>query len=169
MEDGLSRRIASSSPTVPARLIESAHHDGSGVSESASPARSGYEKARPRADAPLPATDSVGPVPASAEAETSPDNHYAGAGDDEAPEWPDETVEAAMIAEQRERNDDAPPSPRAPRPTREAGADEDAAEPLPKLDALIEKIPPDVRETLDELFRARFTSVQRVPKHALKE
>ncbi len=86
--------------------------------------------------------------------------------DDEGPEWPDEAVESAMRAEQRERDGEmpAPPRPRA------AATDEpeDLNAPLPRLDSLIEKIPPQVRETLDELFRARFTSVQRVPKAVLK-
>ena len=110
---------------------------------------------------------SVAP-PATESGEIAPEAD-SGAGDDDAPEWPDESVEAAMIAEQRERDaGDITPS-RAPRPAREADRDDEAAAPLPQLDALIEKIPPNVRETLDELFRARFTSVQRVPKQVLKE
>jgi hypothetical protein len=96
--------------------------------------------------------------------ETSPDV----SADEEAPEWPDESVESAMRAEQRERDADVavaarPRVEKAPEPE-----EDDAALPLPKLDALIAQIPAQVRETLDELFRARFTSVQRVPKKALK-
>jgi hypothetical protein len=87
--------------------------------------------------------------------------------DSEGPEWPDEAVEAAMRVEQRER-DQVSPSPTKPNPApATAEAEEDSA-PLPKLDALIGQIPPAVRDTLEELFRARFTSVQRVPKSALK-
>ena len=37
----------------------------------------------------------------------------------------------------------------------------------PSLDSMVERIPPAVRETLDELFRARFVKVVRVPKSAL--
>lgn len=40
--------------------------------------------------------------------------------------------------------------------------------PLPKLDELVKRIPPTVRETLDELFRAKFVSVKRVDRAALK-
>jgi hypothetical protein len=88
-----------------------------------------------------------------------------GVPDDEAPEWPDETVESAMRAEQREREGDTP----APRPAKPAAdVDEDEQKPLPQLDVLIPQIPSVVLETLEELFRARFTSVQRVPKSALK-
>lgn len=45
-----------------------------------------------------------------------------------------------------------------------AGADRgiDAA-PLPKLDDLVARIPAPVRETLDELFRAKFIAVRRYP------
>lgn len=36
-------------------------------------------------------------------------------------------------------------------------------DPLPELDALVARLPAEVRETLDELFRARFVSVKRLP------
>jgi hypothetical protein len=39
---------------------------------------------------------------------------------------------------------------------------------LPPLDELVKRIPPEVRETLEDLFRARFVTVKRVPKKALK-
>jgi hypothetical protein len=39
---------------------------------------------------------------------------------------------------------------------------------LPSLEAVIEQIPAEVRATLEELFRARFTSVQRVSPSVLK-
>lgn len=45
-------------------------------------------------------------------------------------------------------------------------AAEDA--PLPKLDELTKRIPPSVRETLDDLFRARFVAVHRVSPKTLK-
>lgn len=47
-------------------------------------------------------------------------------------------------------------------------ADETEAAPLPALDSLVQRIPPHVRETLDDLFRARFVAVKRVPERALK-
>ena len=38
--------------------------------------------------------------------------------------------------------------------------------PLPPLDTLVARIPAEVREALEELFRAKFTAVRRVPaKH----
>ena len=40
--------------------------------------------------------------------------------------------------------------------------------PLPALDGLVARIPADVREALDDLFRAKFTIVKRVPASALK-
>jgi hypothetical protein len=91
------------------------------------------------------------------------------ADDSDGPEWPDESVEAAMRAEQRDRDFDsaAPATVKPVRGDRSADAPDEAA-PLPKLDTLIEQIPPAVRDTLEDLFRARFTSVQRVPKTALK-
>ncbi len=39
---------------------------------------------------------------------------------------------------------------------------------LPPLDDLVQRIPPEVRELMDELFRAKFVRVQRVPKKALQ-
>jgi hypothetical protein len=40
--------------------------------------------------------------------------------------------------------------------------------PTPSLDGLIERIPTPVRELLDELFRARYVKVTRVPAAVLK-
>jgi hypothetical protein len=62
---------------------------------------------------------------------------------------------------------------RPSRPTRGAGKaaveeDEPAAVAMPELDALVERLPNDVRDTLDELFRARFVTVKRVPVAALQ-
>lgn len=86
--------------------------------------------------------------------------------DGEPPEWPDESVESAMIAEGRERQEDGPAA--EPRKAPKAEAEPEEGRPLPELDALVARIPAEVRETLDELFRARFTAVRRVPKTALK-
>lgn len=49
----------------------------------------------------------------------------------------------------------------------EAEADE-APGKLPAVEDLVPRIPPEAREALDELFRARFVRVQRVPRKALK-
>lgn len=54
-------------------------------------------------------------------------------------------------------------------PTFKPQNEEESEPPLatPPLDDMIERIPPLVRETLEELFRARFVKVVRVPKSAL--
>jgi len=39
---------------------------------------------------------------------------------------------------------------------------------LPAMEELVKRIPPAAREALDELFRAKFTGVKRVPAKALK-
>jgi hypothetical protein len=56
------------------------------------------------------------------------------------------------------------------RVAREPEENEEAAETggLPKLDELVERIPAGVREAMEDLFRARFVAVKRVPRKALK-
>jgi hypothetical protein len=39
---------------------------------------------------------------------------------------------------------------------------------LPPLDDLVQRIPPATRELVDEIFRAKFITVRRIPKSALK-
>ena len=79
-----------------------------------------------------------------------------------APEF-DESMESAFLAEARERGE-----PVVPPKAREEPAEENETRPLPPLNELVERIPPEVRETLEDLFRARFITVKRVPKRALK-
>jgi hypothetical protein len=67
-----------------------------------------------------------------------------------------------MVSELRARGEFIAPSA-----AREVVEEADAG-PLPPLDQLVQKIPAELRETLDELFRARFVTVKRVPKNALK-
>jgi hypothetical protein len=84
--------------------------------------------------------------------------------DDEAPppSWPDEAAESEFRAEARDRGEPV-------RVVREADAgDEPENEALPKLDELVARIPAGVREALEDLFRARFVAVKRVPRKALK-
>jgi hypothetical protein len=83
--------------------------------------------------------------------------------------WPDEAAESAFIAEARERGETAGPA----KPSRRTASDseregESDSKSLPALDTLVQRIPPAVRETLDELFRAKFTTVRRVPAKVLK-
>jgi hypothetical protein len=75
----------------------------------------------------------------------------------------DEVAESAFRAEAAARGESVRATP----------AVADVAEatdgkPMPALDDLVKRIPADVRETLDELFRAKFITVKRVPKSALK-
>ena len=88
--------------------------------------------------------------------------------DEEGPVWPDEASESAMRVEVTERGETL--NSKAARELAEAAA-EAAAEKkgLPSLDALVERIPADVRETLEDLFRVKFVKVARTPKKALKE
>ncbi|HTO04498.1 MAG TPA: hypothetical protein VL069_12385, partial [Opitutus sp.] len=76
--------------------------------------------------------------------------------------WPDETAEAAFLADTRG-------TPESVTPRREAPVNEEAlATPLPKLDELINRIPAESRELLEELFRAKFTTVRRIKQSDLK-
>jgi hypothetical protein len=77
--------------------------------------------------------------------------------------WPDEAAETSYLAGARERGE---PLPKA-EPAAE-GADDTDPKSLPDLDELVQRIPPEVREVLDDLFRAKFTKVRRIPVRALK-
>ena len=79
--------------------------------------------------------------------------------------WPDEHAEAAFIADARQRGEPVV----AVVATREAAEEkEDEKQALPALAELMKRLAPEVRETLDDLFRAKFTGVRRVPKQCLK-
>ena len=80
---------------------------------------------------------------------------------DESP-WP--TEEPVFLAEARERGEAVATVPK-PLPPTEAEAEKG---PLPPLDELVQRIPSEVREILEELFRVKFTNVQRVPAKHLK-
>jgi hypothetical protein len=73
--------------------------------------------------------------------------------DDSAP-WPTEADETAFRA-------GAPPAALPAIVAREEA-------PLPPLDDLVARIPEEVRHTLDDLFRAKFTAVRRVYPKQLK-
>lgn len=80
--------------------------------------------------------------------------------------WNDEAAESAFRAEARERGEPV----RASRSAIEL-VDENNSEDrknLPSLDELVKRLSPEVRETLDDLFRAKFTTVRRMPVKALK-
>lgn len=77
--------------------------------------------------------------------------------------WSDETAEAEFLAEARDRGEISKPKVAEIEPT-----DEREAKPLPTIEELVERIPAGVRDMLEDLFRAKFVNVQRVPKRALK-
>lgn len=76
----------------------------------------------------------------------------------------DEAAEAAFLAEARERGEVVKPRS----DTIVDPVEEIDSKPLPALDDLVAKIPAEVRETLEDLFRAKFVTVRRLPKKALK-
>jgi hypothetical protein len=83
-------------------------------------------------------------------------------GGDDAPSGPSSEEEAMFLAEQREAAGDEHAPPKV------AQMDiEDEKSELPPMEDLIKRIPLATRETLEELFRARFITVKRVPKSAL--
>ena len=76
--------------------------------------------------------------------------------------WPDESAESAMLSELKSRGELATPMPTQ-------AVEETDTRNLPPLDELVKRIPPEVRETLDDLFRVKYVRVVRVPKKALKD
>lgn len=116
-----------------------------------------------QAEEPLPAEASeavrVVPLPALA----ADEGHGSLFGDD-AP-WPtDEAGESSFLADARNRGESLVPL-RSAMPKEEAEAD---TAPLPPLDDLVQRIPAEVRDLLEELYRVKFTTVRRVPAKALK-
>ena len=77
--------------------------------------------------------------------------------------WPDESAEAAFRAEARERGE-----PELPAAAPLEASEETDTKNLPPLEDLVKRISPEARELMDELFRAKFTTVRRVPAKALK-
>lgn len=75
--------------------------------------------------------------------------------------WPDESAESAMLSELRERGE----KPAVVAATE--AVEEIDSKNLPPLNELVQRLSPAVRETLDDLFRARFVRVARVPQKAL--
>lgn len=84
--------------------------------------------------------------------------------EESAPTSFEESAEAVFLAEARERGEVVAP----PRAATTESPDETDKGPLPPLADLVSRIPADVRATLDDLFRAKFVAVRRVPVRALK-
>lgn len=87
----------------------------------------------------------------------------AGSFDDDGPSWPDETAERAFLAQQSVGA--APGSSTAAAPS--DNEEMDSAN-LPPLDSLVARIPLETRKMLDELFRAEFKTVRKIPQRLLK-
>jgi len=82
--------------------------------------------------------------------------------EDAAFEGVDEMAESAFRAEARDRGEVVVAVPKA---ESEEPID---TKPLPPLDKMVQRIPAEVRDVLEELFRAKFVAVRRVPAKALK-
>ena len=83
----------------------------------------------------------------------------------EAPAGPSEAEEAVMLAD---RNNGTAGPDAIPAGVGLVAEVEETPAKLPSMDELVQRIPPEVRELMDELFRAKFVRVQRVPKKALR-
>jgi hypothetical protein len=77
------------------------------------------------------------------------------------PGWPDDSAEAAFLADRPEADPPAAPAETGPGAVPEG-------DPLPPLDGLVQRVPENVRAALDDLFRAKFTGVRRLPPEVLK-
>lgn len=75
--------------------------------------------------------------------------------------WPDETAESAFRSDARARGETV---------TTAAVeiVEETSTKALPPLEELVKRLPPAVHEALENLFRAKFITVRRIPKQALK-
>lgn len=79
------------------------------------------------------------------------------------PSLPGEEAEAAFLAEARERGEEVASVTAA----LAAAESEEEKGALPPLEELIQKLPAELRDTLDDLFRAKFVKVMRVRKKDL--
>ncbi|PTY05906.1 hypothetical protein DB347_16345 [Opitutaceae bacterium EW11] len=90
----------------------------------------------------------------------------APAATDEPAPWPDDAAESAFLLEQREADN---PAGGSSTPKADGADSADDATPLPPMQELIDRIPPQARETLEDLFRAKFIAVRRASPDALKK
>ena len=110
---------------------------------------------------PAEVSDGVGVVPVVANNEASTGGLFG----DDAP-WPtDEVTENSFLADAKERGETVMPVLPAAVAEREEPEDTGA---LPALDDLVQRIPAEVRDLLEELYRVKFTTVRRVPAKQLK-
>ncbi len=85
-------------------------------------------------------------IATNAETNQSPETMPPPAADDEGYVWPEGSESAPAIL----------------------AAPEPAPAPLPSLEDLVQRLPPDVRATYDDLFRPKYVGVKRVAAEALK-
>ena len=83
---------------------------------------------------------------------------------DDGPVWPSEDAESAFRAEARERGEEV-----AVEAALDSAEAEEEKRAVPALDELMPKLPEAVRDTLEELFRAKFVRVIRVRKKDLRQ
>jgi hypothetical protein len=79
------------------------------------------------------------------------------------PPLPGEEAEAAFLAEARDRGEEVATVAAA----LAAAEIEESKSALPPLEDLVQKLPAELRDTLDDLFRAKFVKVIRVRKRDL--
>lgn len=82
--------------------------------------------------------------------------------EESAPVGPSADEEAAFLSAERE-NGGGDSAPRVVA----AVVDDDKGE-LPPMEDLVKRIPAQARDLMENLFRARFVTVKRIPKTALK-
>jgi hypothetical protein len=93
---------------------------------------------------------------------SSPNGVEGGEAGDSTNVWPDAAAEEIFLTESGKQNVGGVPA-------RAVDAmEETEGQNLPPLDELVKRIPANVREALDDLFRVKYTTVRRVPKKALK-
>jgi hypothetical protein len=79
----------------------------------------------------------------------------------DAPAGPSSEEEAAFLAQEREMGIVTPALMHTESPPVEKGD-------LPPMEDLVKRIPMPTRDLMEELFRAKFITVKRIPQSALK-
>jgi hypothetical protein len=78
-----------------------------------------------------------------------------------APAWPGEAEEASFLSGERASSAAGAVATGSPAPAVDTAEVADTGQP-PPLEELIQRIPSEIREAMEELFRAKFTRVTRV-------
>jgi hypothetical protein len=104
-------------------------------------------------------------APKEPEAPHDPAGEAASSADDGGPNGPLEGEEASFLADQPSMEPALSPGAPALEPATPPADDSD----LPPLDDLVQRIPASTRALVEELFRAKFVAVKRLPKSAFKD